>query len=206
MAGLVDRDLAELAQAELGVARGRLAARGRPAVQLTQEDPQRRGLDLVEPRVVADVLERLLRLRAVEAEHPDALRELGVSHGDEAAVAEAEEVLRRIEAEGRRDARCRAMSGEPNACAASSMIGRPSSRELVERRRAAEEVHRKDRLRPRGDLPLHVCRIEVQRDRVDVDEDGRRLAPRDRLGGRVERERRGRSPRRRGRRRARRGR
>ena len=91
VAGLVDRDLAELAQAQLGVARGRLAARRRPAVQLAQEDPQRRRLDLVEPRVVADVLERLLRLRAVEAEHPDALRELGVPDGDEAAVAEAEE-------------------------------------------------------------------------------------------------------------------
>ena len=51
-------------------------------------------------------------------------------------------------------------------------------------------MHRQDGLRPLGDLPLHVRRIEVQGDRVDVDEDGRRLAPRDRLGGRVERERR----------------
>ena len=32
--------------------------------------------------------------------------------------------------------------------------------------------------------------IEVERGRVDVGEDGRRAAPRDRLGGRVERERR----------------
>ena len=54
----------------------------------------------------------------------------------------------------------------------------------------AEEMHWKYRLRPRGDLALHIHRIQVQRDGVDVDEDGCRLAAGDRLGGRVERERR----------------
>jgi hypothetical protein len=44
-----------------------------------QEEPQRRGLELVEARVVADELEVLLRLRAVEAQEPDALRELVVA-------------------------------------------------------------------------------------------------------------------------------
>ncbi len=103
VARLVDRKLAQLAEPELRVARRGLAARGRPAVELAQEDAQRRRLQLVEARVVADVLERLLRLRAVEAEHPDPLRELGVAHRDQAAVAEAEEVLGRIEAERRGD-------------------------------------------------------------------------------------------------------
>ena len=51
-------------------------------------------------------------------------------------------------------------------------------------------MHWKYRLRPRGDLALHIHRIQVQRDGVDVDEDGCRLAAGDRLGGCVERERR----------------
>ena len=78
------------------------------------------------------------------------------------------------------------MSGEPNACAASSTIGRPKRGQLGERRRPAEQVDGHDRLRARRDPALDVLRIEVQRHRVDVGEDGRRLASRDRLGGRVE--------------------
>ena len=84
----------------------------------------------------------------------------------------------------------RAISGEPNACAASSISGTPSSRELRERRRAPEQVHGHDRLRPRRDPRGDVLGIEVQRRRVDVGEDRRRAAARDRLGRRVERERR----------------
>ena len=83
-----------------------------------------------------------------------------------------------------------AIPGAPNACAASSTIGRPKRAQLLDRRRPAEEVHGHDRLRPRGDPPLDVGRVEVQRRRVDVGEDGRRAAAGDRLGGREERERR----------------
>ena len=57
-------------------------------------------------------------------------------------------------------------------------------------RGAAEEVHRHDRLRLVRDLALDLRRIEVQRRRVDVGENRCRAAPGDRLGGRVERERR----------------
>ena len=69
VAGLVGGQLAELAEAELLVARGRLAARGVPAVDLAEEEAQHGGLQLVEPRVVADRLEVLLVARAVEAQH-----------------------------------------------------------------------------------------------------------------------------------------
>ena len=62
--------------------------------------------------------------------------------------------------------------------------------QLGERRRPAEEVHRHDRLRPRGDPRRDVVRIEVERDRVDVREHRRRADAGDRLGGGVERERR----------------
>ena len=95
VARLVLRDLHELAEAELGVAGGRGAARLVPARELRQEDAQERGLQLVEPRVVTDEVEVLLVLRAVEREELDALRELVVVRRDEPAVAEAEEVLRR---------------------------------------------------------------------------------------------------------------
>src|SRR5205085_8541193 len=74
---------------------------------MREEDAQGGGLQLVEARVDADVPEGLLVLRAVEAEHANPLRELLVGHGDETAVAEPEEVLRRIEAEGRRGTRPR---------------------------------------------------------------------------------------------------
>ena len=76
MARLVLRDLHELAEAELGVAGGRGAARLVPARELRQEDAQERGLQLVEPRVVADEVEGLLVLRAVEREELDAVGEL----------------------------------------------------------------------------------------------------------------------------------
>ena len=70
-------------------------------------------------------------------------------HGDEAAVTEAEEVLRRIEAEGRGD------PGAGDVGRAERLRGVLDDRqtepgELVERRRAAEEMHRQDRLRPRA--------------------------------------------------------
>ena len=105
MAGLVRRQLAELAEPELLVARRGLAAEARPLVQLPQEDPQGSSLQLVEAGVVADELEVDLVAGAVEAQQADALAELLVQDRDETAVAQAEEVLRRIEAEGRRDAR-----------------------------------------------------------------------------------------------------
>ena len=133
--GLVGRQLRDVAEPELRVA-GRGLTPGRvPAVELRQEDAQHRGLQRVEARVVADQLEVLLRPRAVEAQHADAVGELGVVDGDEPAVAEREQVLGREEAEGRGDRSSRSPAA-PNACAASSMIGRPTPAELVERRRA----------------------------------------------------------------------
>ena len=65
----------------------------------------------------------------------------------------------------------------------------PERGELGERSRATEEVHRHDRLRPRRDPRGDVLGIEVERRRVDVGEHRRRADARDRLGGRVERER-----------------
>jgi hypothetical protein len=52
-------------------------------------------------------------------------------------------------------------------------------------------MHGQDRLRLRRDSPPHVVRVEVHRRRVDLGEDRGRPPARDRLGRRVERERRG---------------
>ena len=104
VAGLVVRRLDETRE-QLGVARGGLAALRVPRFDVAQEDPQERRLERVEARVVADVLELLLRPRAVEAQHPQPLGERSVVDGDQPAVAKREQVLGREEAERRRDAR-----------------------------------------------------------------------------------------------------
>ena len=80
------------------------------------------------------------------------------------------------------------MPAAPKACAASSTIGSPMPLQLGHRRRPAEQVHGHDRLRPLRDPVLDVGRVEVERDGVDVGEDRRGAALRDRLGRRVERE------------------
>src|SRR5205085_9094693 len=93
------RQLHELAEAELRIAQGGLAAEAVPLRDVREEDAQRGGLELVEARVVAHELEVALVARAVEAEQPNPLAELLVGDGDEAAVAERAEVLRRVERE-----------------------------------------------------------------------------------------------------------
>src|SRR6185437_16863372 len=93
--------LAELAESELLVAGGRLAACRVPAADLAEEEAQHGGLQLVEPRVVADRLEVLLVTRAVEAKQRDPVGELLVGRRDKASIAEREQVLGREEAEGR---------------------------------------------------------------------------------------------------------
>ena len=98
VAGLVGGQLADLTEPELGVTGNRLTARTVPLLEVREEDAQKRSLELVEPRVVADELEVLLVAGAVEAEEPHALRELVVVGRDETAVPEREQVLGREEA------------------------------------------------------------------------------------------------------------
>jgi hypothetical protein len=188
VSGLVLGRRHEVAEPEVAVALGRLAAQARPVVEVPQEDAQHRGLDLVEPRVVADVVEVDLVARAVEPEPADAFAELRIVGRDEAAVAEGEEVLGRIEAVRRGDARL------PDTRRAEGLSGvlderRPERRKLGERGRPAEEMHGHDRARAACDARGDVLRVEVARRRIDVREDGDGAAAHDRLGGRVEGER-----------------
>src|SRR6185503_13359638 len=85
--GLVGRKLADVAEAELRVGLRCRAPAFVPLVEVAEEDAQRRGLQLVEARVVADDVKRLLVTGAVEAEETDAVGELGAGGRDEAAVA-----------------------------------------------------------------------------------------------------------------------
>src|SRR5207302_430782 len=73
VAGLVRRQVDELAEPELGIPRGGLAPATVPPVEMREEDAQHRRLHLVEARVVADEVEIGLVSRAVEGEHPHAL-------------------------------------------------------------------------------------------------------------------------------------
>src|SRR2546426_11567491 len=101
MAGLVHRQLDELAEPELGIVRCGLRRAAVPGVELGEEEAKEPSLELVEAGVVADEVEIPLVARAVKREHAHAVGKLRVARRDEAAVAEAEEVLRRIEAVGR---------------------------------------------------------------------------------------------------------
>ena len=135
MAVLVLRQLDEIAETELGVARGRLAAAAVPLVEMRQEEAEERRLQLVEARVVADEVEVDLVARAVEREDAQTVGELLVVRDDEPAVAEAEEILRRKEAvcrddtvlrDARRAERLRGVLDQRDA----------ELRQLVQRRRA----------------------------------------------------------------------
>src|ERR1019366_3831744 len=70
-----------------------------PGVQLSEQDPQDGGLQLVETGVVADILEYLLVPRAVEAKRSRQLGHTVVVGGDRPTVTKATEVLGRIERE-----------------------------------------------------------------------------------------------------------
>ena len=162
-ARIVLGDVDELAETELLVARRRLAPGRVPAVQLAEEDAEHGGLELVEARVVADQLERLLVARAVEAEQADGLGERRVLGGDEPAVAEREQVLGREEAERRGGAHG---ADAPVADARAERLRRVLEhrdplRQRVDRRRPAEQVDGDDRLRLASHARDDVGRIEV---------------------------------------------
>jgi hypothetical protein len=152
---------------------------------VAQEDAQERRLHRVEARVVTDVEELLLRGGAVEAQHADPLRELGSLTAIRPPSPSAKRFFvgkklksRRGSSRCRRAERLRRVFDHRDAEAGE--VGRG----------ATEQVHGHQRLRPVGDAPLDVGRVEVQRHRVDLGEHRRRAAARDRLGCGVERERR----------------
>src|SRR5206468_3624707 len=91
----------ELAEPSLLVVVARLPAPGGPSVEMWQLYAHDRRLQLVQARVVAELLVVDLVARAVEAQNACLLGDLLVAGEDHASVAEAAEVLGRIERERR---------------------------------------------------------------------------------------------------------
>ena len=185
-----------LAQAELLVARGDGDAAVVPAVDQRQQLEQDGGLQLVEARVVADVGERLLVLGAVEAQHAAHAVDLARCRvvirppspkPGRFLVGKNENVAASPIAPQRTPS-----SAAPNACAASSITGRPCLPDRHERRhvgRVAEQVHRHDRAGARRDRGLDGGRDRGCRSRPRCRRRPASPDRGDRLGRRVERER-----------------
>ena len=96
-----DREARVVAEPRGGVRAPGGAAALAPRVHVRELHAQRGGLQLVEAAVVADLREGLLVRRAVEAQRAHALGQRGVVGRDRAAVAQAAEVLGRVEGERR---------------------------------------------------------------------------------------------------------
>ena len=155
-------------------------------------------MERVEAEVAADLGVEVLRRRAVRAQQAHARGERGVVRRDEPGVAERAEVLRREEAE--RGERAQPADGTERGARADRLRGVLDEAQPVRggerlqrrhRARLTEEVHREDQLRLRGDRPLDLRDVEVERRRVDVDEDGHGAEARDAACRREEAERRG---------------
>ena len=182
----------ELAEAGLlVVARGGAAPVG-PAVERRQLDAQDRRLQLVEARVVADVLVGHLVVRAVEAQHPRRLRDGVVVRRDRAAVAEAAEVLGGKEAERRGAGRARpgrpAALRVPAACAASSSTGTPSASISATGARLPNRCTATTAFVAGVSAAATVCAVTQYVSGSTSQNTGRAPVGRDRLGRRVERE------------------
>ena len=165
----------------------------RPAVELGQQHPQDRRLELVQARVVAHVLERPLVARAVEPQRARQLRDAVIVGRDRAAVAEAGEVLGGVERERGHVAE---RSGAPAVEARARGLGgilqyrQPELADLGRGRGCAEQVDGDDRLGPGRQHRADRVGGHVTRRRIDVAEHRTRSGVDDRLGGCVERERR----------------
>ena len=96
-----DREARVVAEPRGGVRAPGGATALAPRVHVRELDAQGGGLQLVEAAVVADLREGLLVRRAVEAQRAHPLGQRGVVGRDRAAVAQAAEVLRRVEGERR---------------------------------------------------------------------------------------------------------
>ena len=135
------------------------------------------------------------RLLTVIAQHTQLRRQFVVIGRDHAAVAEAAQVLRRIEAEGTQRAQ---RTGPPAAILGADRLasvfddGNAAGRgrdlpDLVHLGTLAEEMHRNDRLRGRRQLVQHVGRIEIKRFGQDIGKHRFGAQPPHGAGGRKER-------------------
>ena len=163
----------------LAVGRGDVRAVGQHAAEALQLRKPQRRLKLCEPVVEAQaiVVEPVhVRRAALVSLGVDLDLHVGVAQRDHSALARRQ-LLVRVEAEDRRvppraDGLTVGVDGAE--CLAGILDDRQP--ELLERRDVggvAEDVDRKQRRRAVGDRGGRGGRVEVQRDRIDVGEDGR---------------------------------
>jgi hypothetical protein len=156
-----------------------------------ERDTQDGGLDLVQARVVANLLVREPVGRAVEPQSPDPVGKLCIRGGDGPAVPHRSEVLGREEGEGGDRPQSAGATGRPGR---SSCLGRvlhhrhSQGLDLRDRGHVAEQVHGDDSARTRGERGPDAVRRHAEGLRVHIAEDGSGAGGRDGLGGGVERE------------------
>ena len=183
---------------EYGIIQGRGgAARVGPDGQVAQVDRQDRGLHRVQSAVHADGRVVVLLRRPVIRDLADAVGQRGVGRQDGTAVAERAEVLGRVERErpdgaerARRAPAPRRPDGLRGVLDDGEVVGVADRAERRHVGALAEEVDRNNGLRALRDGGVDACRVQVERVRVDVGEDGRRAEQRGGLGRGDERERR----------------
>src|SRR5262249_10879928 len=143
------------------------------------------GLQRIEPTVESYEVMIVPGLLTMVAEHFQLGCQVAVVGRDEPTVAEAAEVLGRIEAEagGRADrAGADAVVFGPNRLARvfydwNATGGAGDLLDLLHFGALAEEVDRDDRLRVRADFVEHVGRVDVERVGLDIGEHGLRAKP-----------------------------
>src|SRR5262245_38775702 len=126
-----------------------------------------RSLDLVEPRIHAELIVIVTPPPSAVLKNPDAICQRGVARDDGAAVAQGAEILRGIEAERARDA-----DGPNRTAIRRREVGLAAvldDRQAVAERDAlnaghvgglAVQVHRHDGARPRSDEPFDLRGID----------------------------------------------
>jgi hypothetical protein len=142
------------------------------ARQLHQPD---RGLQVGHAEVVAQRLVDVAHAHPVLAQHAHPFGQRGVVGGDHAAFA-GRHVLGRVKRVAGRAPRPQRLAVERGAVRLARVLDDRQAvlgGDLGKRRhvgRLAEEMHRDDRARARGDLPLDAGRVDGVVDRVDVGE------------------------------------
>src|SRR5665811_1224582 len=167
------------------------------AVEHGEFDRKDRRLNAVETAVEADAINLVsIPSRAMNADRLEHIGKVVIVGEDGTAVAIGAERLRRKEA---RAADRRERADSVVVIGATERLGGIGDQmqafalgervETVPVRRETEEVDRDDRFRLElaggaglGDLPLEIREIDVERVRLDVDEDGRRAGEQDHFG------------------------
>ena len=164
-----------------------------PGLQIRELRHEDGRLDRLHPEIAAHARVVVALGLPVHPQAPQKPRQTGIVRRDRARVPRASQVLRRIEREGGHRAECprRALLvGRPDRLAGVFENGDAAAsgdfQDRLHVRALAVEMDRLDRLRAGRDGRFEPGRVEVERARLDVHEDGPRVQARDFTGRREE--------------------